>query len=79
MGPCIRSSAGSLVLLCGWEVTTLQVMLVLLLWGYATTVSVDMRRFSATGIIAVVLNPSLIVVRVPFAYQLNKVIMVFDA
>ena len=77
MGPYIRSSAGSLVLLCGWEVATLQVMLVLLLWGYATAVSVDMRRFSATGIIAVMRNPSLLLVRVPFAYQLKKVIMVF--
>ena len=75
MGPCIRSSAGSLVLLCDWEVTTLQVMIVLLLWGYATTVSVDMRRFSATNIIAVVRNPSLLLGWVPFTYQLNKVKM----
>ena len=72
----MRSSAGSLVLLCvcTWEkVATMHVMLVLLLWRYAITVSVDIRRFSSTGIISEVRNPSLSSVRFPFAYQESKV------
>ena len=62
------------MLLCACTVATMHVMKVLLLWRYPTAVSVDMRRFSATGIVAGGWNPSLLLIKVPFAYQENKVL-----